>query len=167
MTRGLTRWQGATKMNWILNVLFDLDGRITRTTWLVFYLGLSIAESLTGHFFRGMFGISDVAGAGISPEAYFEDRAALLSALIFLWPSIALDVKRWHDMGKSGWLTLVAYAPLLAIYLFEELKDAGVIAARPLPGGLFSTMGLVFLIYLIVLAARKGTPAANQYGAAA
>lgn len=135
MTTGRTRWQGATKMNWVLNVLFDLDGRIKRTTWLAFYLGLSIAESLTGHFFRGMFGISDATDAGISPEAYFEDRAALLSALIFLRPSIALDVKRWHDMGKSGWLTLIAYAPLLAIYLVEELKYAGAIPARPLPAG--------------------------------
>ncbi len=153
-------------MERIAYILFAFEGRINRITWLVFFAALSIAESVSAAFFREVSGMPGPAGAGSSLEAYFDDRAALLAGLIFLWPSVAVDVKRWHDMGKSGWLTLAAYGPVLAAYFFEELKNAGVIPAAPLPGGLLSLMGLVFLVYVILLAARKSSPAANRFGAA-
>ena len=153
-------------MEWISYVLFDLGGRIKRSTWLVCFAALALTEFLAGTLFRQIFDMGSPAPAEFSAEAYFDDRAALLSGLIFLWPSVAVDVKRWHDMGKSGWLTLIAYAPVFAIYLLEELKSAGAIAlTRPLPEALFSVIGLVFLVYLILLGAGKSSLAANRFGA--
>ena len=84
-----------------------------------------------------MLGMQAPAAGGNSLEAYFDDRAAFVAGLIFLWPSVAVDVKRWHDIGRSGWFTLIVYAPVFAMYLLEELKHAGVIPATPLPGPFF------------------------------
>ena len=153
-------------MDRILHDLFAFSGRIDRITWLVFFLALAAAESFSGALLRDMLGIQAPAAGGASLEDYFNDRAGFVAGLIFLWPSLAVDVKRWHDIGKSGWLTLIAYGPVFAMYLLEELKNAGLIPATPLPGPLLSMMGLAFLVYIILLGAGKGSAAANRFGPA-
>ena len=57
-----------------------------------------------------------------------------LFSLAMLAPSLAAGSRRLHDIGKSGWLQLLALIPLV---------------------------GWVILIYW---AAQPGDPAANQYG---
>ena len=57
-----------------------------------------------------------------------------LFSLAMLVPSLAVGSRRLHDIGKSGWLQLLALIPLV---------------------------GWVILIYW---AAQPGDPAANQYG---
>jgi uncharacterized membrane protein YhaH (DUF805 family) len=153
-------------MERILHDLFAFSGRINRITWLVFFLALAAAESFSGTLLRDMLGMQAPAAGGASLEDYFNDRAGFVAGLIFLWPSLAVDVKRWHDIGKSGWLTLIAYGPVLTMYLLEELKNAGLIPATPLPGPLLAMMGLAFLVYIILLGARKGSAAANRFGPA-
>jgi uncharacterized membrane protein YhaH (DUF805 family) len=153
-------------MEWISYISFALNGRINRVTWLAFFAVLAIAESVSGAVLRDLWSMPSQAGGSVSPEAYFQDRAGFLAGLIFLWPSVAVDVKRWHDIGKSGWLTLAVYGPVLTIYSAEELKSAGVLPAAPLPGALISLIGLGFLVYIILLAAKKGSPAANRFGPA-
>ncbi|MGO9544633.1 MAG: DUF805 domain-containing protein [Rhodomicrobium sp.] len=150
-------------------VLFEFKGRINRLTWLAVFAALIVAESLAEALFRQVFGMTGPAGPGAAPSltAYFEDRAVLLAGLIFLWPSLALDVKRWHDMGRSGWLTLIAYGPIAAIYVLQLTGlSASLATSERLGSGLFSFMGVVFLVYLVLLAARRGSPAANRYGPA-
>jgi uncharacterized membrane protein YhaH (DUF805 family) len=150
-------------MERVAYVLFELNGRIKRATWLIYFAALLAAETSAEFLFRRLFDFPAAADS-TSPAAYFDDRAALLAGLIFLWPSVAVDVKRWHDIGQSGWLTLIAYGPLFALYVLE-LKFAGTAAvSEKLVSALTSLMGLVFLVYLILLAARKGTPAANRFG---
>ena len=153
-------------MERILHGLFAFSGRIDRITWLVYFLALAAAESFSGTLLRDMLDMQAPAAGGASLEDYFNDRAGFVAGLIFLWPSLAVDIKRWHDIGKSGWLTLIAYGPAFAMYLLEELKNAGLIAATPLPGPLLAMMGLVFLVYIILLGARKGSAAANRFGPA-
>jgi len=55
---------------------------------------------------------------------------------IMAWVCIALQVKRWHDLGKSGWLTLLNLVP-----------------------------GVGSLISLVVLGFFKATPNATKFGA--
>jgi uncharacterized membrane protein YhaH (DUF805 family) len=153
-------------MERILHDLFALSGRIDRITWLVYFLALAAAESFSGTLLRDMLDMQAPAAGGTSLEDYFNDRAGFVAGLIFLWPSLAVDIKRWHDIGKSGWLTLIAYGPAFAMYLLEELKNAGLVPATPLPGPLLAMMGLVFLVYIILLGARKGSAAANRFGPA-
>lgn len=50
-----------------------------------------------------LFGISaalSVVSAYVSPFIGF-------ASILFVWPWIAVHVKRFHDAGKTGWLTLV------------------------------------------------------------
>ncbi|MGO9172866.1 MAG: DUF805 domain-containing protein [Rhodomicrobium sp.] len=151
-------------MERVAYVLFELNGRIKRVTWLTYFGALLIAETSAEFLFRWLFDFP--AADSSSPAAYFDDSAGLLAGLIFLWPSVAVDVKRWHDIGQSGWLTLIAYGPLFALYVLE-LGFAGTAAiSEKAVTALTSLMGLVFLVYLILLAARKGTPAANRFGPA-
>jgi uncharacterized membrane protein YhaH (DUF805 family) len=152
-------------MEWISWVLFRFDGRINRITWLYFFVGLAAAEAVSGMLLREMVGMPVAAAAG-SAEEFLGDRAALVAELMFLWPSAAVDVKRWHDLGKSGWLALAAYGPVTAMYLVEGLKEAGAIAAVPVPGLAISTLGLIFLVYFVLLAAGKGASGANRFGEA-
>jgi uncharacterized membrane protein YhaH (DUF805 family) len=150
-------------------VWFDLNGRIKRRTWLVFAAAILFAESLTELLLQKAFllsGPSVMAGAAY-PAAYLNDRTALLTGLIFLWPSIAVDVKRWHDMGKSGWNALIVYGPVIAIFVLEAAGIVGTIAVPdPLASGLLYVFGLIVLAYFIFLAARKGAPVANRFGPA-
>jgi uncharacterized membrane protein YhaH (DUF805 family) len=57
-----------------------------------------------------------------------------LFSLAMLVPSLAVGSRRLHDIGKSGWLQLLALIPIV---------------------------GWIILIYW---AAQPGDPAANQYG---
>ncbi len=74
-----------------------------------------------------MLGITpDQAGQGGVLEIIF--------ALAMLIPSIALAVRRLHDIGKSGWWYLIGFIPLV---------------------------GALVLLYFFVLDSQPGT---NQYG---
>src|SRR5215472_4254270 len=103
-------------MQRLLHVLLSFNGRIKRRTWLVFFFAIEAAEYGCELLFRNAFHISGPAGSGLFSEDYFGDRASMLAGLIFFWPSLALDVKRWHDMGRSGFYTLIVYVPILALY---------------------------------------------------
>ena len=142
-------------------------GRIKRLTWLAFAILLALLEYLTELFLRAVFHWplpAEAAGNGFL-TTYMGDEISLLASLIFLWPSLAIDVKRWHDLGLSGWFVLIVYAPALALFGFE-LAGAGGTVAQPdkaLAASLY-LFGLVVLLYFIILAARKGMPGANRYG---
>lgn len=45
----------------------------------------------------------------------------LLVAIPYIWSSIALQVKRWHDRGKSGAMVLINLIPYIGgIWAFVE-----------------------------------------------
>ena len=55
---------------------------------------------------------------GISQEAIADGFSRLLN-LILLWPSLAVTVKRWHNVNKSGMWVFVNLIPILGwIYAF-------------------------------------------------
>ena len=63
---------------------------------------------------------------------------AAVLALIFyfpaIWVALATYVKRWHDLGKSGWMVLTLFIPYIN------------------------------LLILLYLGLAPGTPEANKYG---
>ena len=82
---------------------FSFDGRIGRQTfWLKGVLLLSVIALV------------------LVIVSEFVDRAVgaggvlfLILVLLILWPSLAVQVKRWHDRGKSGWWVLIGLIPLI------------------------------------------------------
>jgi len=153
-------------MQRIFYVLLSFNGRIKRLTWLVFFLSISAVEYCCTFFFGDVLHISGPIGSGqgLFSADYFGDRASLLAGLIFLWPSLALDVKRWHDMGRSGYYTLIVYGPFFALYAAG--LTAAVEVPEPQASRLMSVLALIVLVYFVILAARKGTPGANRFGPA-
>lgn len=44
-------------------------------------------------------------------------------AMLVLMPSIAVSVRRLHDIGRSGWWLLIAVVSAGIVYLFFMLQD--------------------------------------------
>ena len=148
-------------------IWLHFSGRISRRSWLVFAILIALGEALTGFALRRLFHWPLPAiGAGAPLVlAYLGDEISLLSALIFLWPSLAIDIKRWHDLGVSGWAVLAVYLPLAVFYGLGFWGTGGTVDhPDPRIAAFLSLFGLGALIYLILLAARKGNPGPNRYG---
>ena len=89
-------------MDYYLNVLRqwkNFDGRSSKKEYWIFILvnfvitiALTIVEQV---FFRGSGVISSLYG------------------LFVLIPGIAVAIRRLHDVGKSGWMQLVIFIPLI------------------------------------------------------
>jgi uncharacterized membrane protein YhaH (DUF805 family) len=43
---------------------------------------------------------------------------SLLFGLAILVPSLAISVRRLHDIGKSGWLAILLFIPIVSLVLF-------------------------------------------------
>lgn len=102
----------------VLKKYAEFDGRSQRAEYWYFFLLnilISIALSIVGNML-------DLKIIG-----------SIYSLAVFI-PSIAVGVRRLHDIGKSGWMILISLIPLIG------------------------------WIWLIVLFATDSTPGANEYG---
>jgi len=116
-------------MNWYLKVLkqyADFSGRARRTEYWMFALFNVI-------FLIIAMLIDNVAGLtfGALPYGVFYS----IYALAVLIPGLAVAVRRLHDVGKSGWMILIAFIPVIGA------------------------------IWLLVLTVTDSNPGENQYGA--
>lgn len=139
-------------MNW-QNLFLSIDGRTGRKD---FWLG---AAALIG---AGLVG-------GLIP------LVGPLVSLALIVPWTCLTAKRLHDIGRSGWLVLVAVVPSVisgAMALFTALATANVAALGLAFAGagvtlMVSTVALlVSLGFLLWVGLKPGEPAANAYGPA-
>lgn len=87
------------------SLLFSYSGRIPRS---VFWITICILAPL---------------GWALSIIPYTTNADGLLEILILtvnfcyailgIWVTFAIYAKRWHDCSKSGWMTLVAFIPII------------------------------------------------------
>lgn len=93
-------------MKWYLQVLkkyADFKGRARRKEYWMFVL--------FNWIFAITFGIIDITVIDLSPLGY--GILHPLYCLIMVVPSIAVAVRRLHDIGKSGWYYLIFLIPLV------------------------------------------------------
>ena len=99
-------------MNWYLKVLkqyADFSGRARRTEYWMFVL-FNMIFAIVAMILDNVLGIA-MEGIGYGPLYG-------LYALAMLIPGLAVAVRRLHDVGKSGWMILIALIPLIgAIWL--------------------------------------------------
>lgn len=114
-------------MSWYIKVLKDyvlFSGRATRQEYWMFTLFNIIAFILASIIDSLLFGKL----FGHYGPVYF------LYGLGVLLPSLAVTVRRLHDINKSGWFILVSLIPLVG------------------------------WIWLLILLVTDGTPGPNKYG---
>jgi uncharacterized membrane protein YhaH (DUF805 family) len=100
------------KMEWFLKVLrqyADFNGRARRKEYWMFIL-FNMIFGFVAMLLDNLLGIADpVIGYGAIYGLY---------TLALIIPGIAVAVRRLHDLGKSGWMLLIAFIPLIgAIWL--------------------------------------------------
>jgi uncharacterized membrane protein YhaH (DUF805 family) len=88
-------------------------------------------------------------------------------SLAFLWASICICFKRFHDLGYAGWWSLLYLIPMLAAlamvavgFIVTSMLDMALLLAKILSGVSF-LIGLAQLIFVYV---RVGQEGPNQYG---
>lgn len=116
-------------MNWYLKVLkqyADFEGRARRTEYWMFALFNVIFTIIAAV-------LDNILGLKFTPEIPYGFIYAIYS-LAMLIPSLAVGVRRLHDVDKSGWFLLISFIPFI--------------------GG----------IWLLILFCTEGTPGRNQYG---
>ena len=119
-------------MNW-KTLLFSFEGRVGRGAyWGLVVASLVLFGVLGGASVMSVLNASDPAAAsgGMS-------MATMVAGLLFLWPALAIQAKRWHDVDKSAWWILINLVPAVG--------------------------GLVALVFNGFIA---GTPGANRFGPA-
>lgn len=95
-------------MDWMLLPLkryADFSGRSRRKEYWMFVLGVFIAVILLS-IVEGIAGLSGMVGGVYGP-------LTTIFFLAILIPSIAVQVRRFHDQDKSGWFVLLALIPFL------------------------------------------------------
>ncbi|HPT31155.1 MAG TPA: DUF805 domain-containing protein [Prolixibacteraceae bacterium] len=114
-------------MNWYLQVLkkyADFSGRARRKEYwmfVLFNLIFIVAAGVLDNIFGTTFKISGYGEAAM-PYGWLY----MLYALFVLIPGLAVCVRRLHDVGKSGWMILIALIPLIgAIWLLVLYCTAG------------------------------------------
>lgn len=116
-------------MNWG-QLLFSFDGRVGRGT----YWGFTVAVIVLFCILAGIvFMTTDMS----NPEAAGGVGSILfgIAGLAVIWPALAVQAKRWHDVDKSAWWILIGLVPAV--------------------GGLIS---LIFNGFM------PGTPGPNRFG---
>ena len=95
--------------------IWSFDGRITRREWWNGFLLLLAFPVGAWVFLFSVLGALEGGGAGIL-------LAIPLFYVIYAYLSLALGAKRWHDLNKSGWWSLIALVPLIGgLWLLIEL----------------------------------------------
>ena len=98
-------------MKWYLKVLkqyTDFNGRARRKEYWMFVL-FNLIFSMVWGFICGFAGFPEMAQ---------------LYTLAIIIPSIAVGVRRMHDVGKSGWFLLIpVYSFILAVSKGDEVEN--------------------------------------------
>lgn len=101
----------------VLKIFFSFRGRTNRLT---FWLSLMAAGLVPG-----FLGLAAVAAATLyrtrhadqlatyDPVTSIELILSLPCIAVGIWAGLAVQVKRWHDRGKSGWMVLINLIPIL------------------------------------------------------
>lgn len=143
-----------------MNAYFSFSGRMRRTKFILFVILLVVLQIilyplLVAGTIGGIAATGDTASVlGPSLSLY------LVLSTLFLIMWFALAVKRLHDCGFSGWLSLISLLPAIltpAVFATPIDPERGLEAIHYLP----SVIGLGFFL---VLALAPPSGDSNRYG---
>jgi uncharacterized membrane protein YhaH (DUF805 family) len=113
------------------HLFFSFDGRIRRMHFWIGVIVLWVVQwAVWSVTIGGAMGAAVMAG---NPGAAFSG-VGLIGVVVFVamvWPSVALQAKRWHDRNKTGWMVLINFIPLVG-WLWT-LIECGFVDGTPGP----------------------------------
>ncbi len=121
--------RGKTMLGYLDFLFLSYSGRIGRGAFWLATLVLFVLQAAALFWLIGA--TRDVFTPGIdhrlSPE--FTSRVLIPLGIIcalFLYPTLAIYAKRWHDRDKSAWWSLISLVPLIGgLWLLVELGFLG------------------------------------------
>lgn len=102
-----------------LSMFTSLEGRINRQKWWLGLIVLMVAMMIIMVVLTMLFGTAmtpDPTTEGFSYSSQLSPMGAIIMVIVyipFLWASICLSGKRWHDRGKSAWWILIGLVPII------------------------------------------------------
>jgi uncharacterized membrane protein YhaH (DUF805 family) len=156
----------------LLSLLFSFHGRINRLQFWLGSLGVAFVviavTVMTLVSMAASTGPIDKSGAGLAPFLAVIATGALTIAPVWLvgaWCNLALQTKRFHDRGRSGYWTLL---PLLPAGMSVSTLMGSIATGAPLEA--FAVSGPVLLSwainlwFFIDLGCLPGTSGPNRFG---
>lgn len=98
----------------ITHTLFSLKGRTGRGPYWIWLIFMFVV-----HFIVGLWTYSSTSGMEEELQDTASKGASLMLNILLFWPSLAITIKRWHDVNKSGMWIFINLIPILGwIYSF-------------------------------------------------
>lgn len=97
----------------VIKKYVDFNGRASRQEYWMFFLANFIIVLALG-FFEGLIGIYSESEESVFANIY---------QLSVLLPSIAVGVRRMHDINESGWFVLIPILNFFATLKKGDIKD--------------------------------------------
>lgn len=144
-----------------VRLFLGFEGRLSRAEFLIMGLLLAVLEQLTTLLATAVIDSRSPGSGGGLADFGLADVVNGAVMLLFLWPTLAMTAKRYHDLDKSGWWSLLMAAPIVlgtigVISWMQDAKDTGLV---------FCGAAVVAFIWPIIeLGTFHGSPGDNSYG---
>jgi uncharacterized membrane protein YhaH (DUF805 family) len=151
----------------LLPLLFGFNGRINRAQYWLGTIGVNVVNWVVMLTMAGASAVpADKNPAAALAAASSQLAMVLPISVAVAWMAMALQVKRFHDRGQSGWWSLLPVAPIL--FLVADVFAA--VANQWAPERLVASMGWSLLALLVIslgffinLGCLRGTDGPNKY----
>lgn len=163
-------------MHWMflpLKRYAEFSGRSRRKEYWMFFLGvflLYLALIIAAVVFLGgaLFSAFAGAGGGDSGAAGAGAMGAmlgggivgiliLLTVLLLFIPSIAVGIRRLHDIDRTGWWLMLGYGPSILGTIFENTQSTSLAL-------IFNSVSMIGFIVILVFSVMPGTRGPNRFG---
>lgn len=123
-------------------------GRASRSEFWWYFLVMTLANVL----FVVAGQVEDLQVVTLYPTAYLAFHA------LTVCPTLAVTIRRLHDVGFSAW-RMLGYAPLIISTIWALMSDSHLAIA-----GAAYLIGLICYVTMIVHATLRGASGDNKYG---
>jgi uncharacterized membrane protein YhaH (DUF805 family) len=96
------------------NYWFSFSGRIGRAQWWIGQIGLILIMAAAAMLLVGV-----MVALGVQDFQHSNAAQAMIGVLMLVYFAswLAIHVRRWHDLGKSGWWQLLMLVPFGSLYI--------------------------------------------------